>query len=313
MKKEVGFSLIGIAVFVLIVIAVAIVAIAALGQMTGILLFSKPCIAEVRVDDFISDSAGEESIFSPAPPPTSHDIINMLDEANSRDDIKAIVLYIDSPGGEVIASREIYESVRDSKKPVVAYFRNVAASGGYYAAAGADYIISEPETITGSIGVRVSTLSLAGLFNTLGINYTTIASGDKKDMGDIGRNLTEQEGMLLKEFIDEVFSNFRDDVYEGRKGHARFSRNGLNEVLDGRIISGRKAYSLGLVDELGNDERAYEKAAELANVSDNYEKCPLSKQKGIFQSFMESALSGLNINVNIGGIGSKERVIVSYT
>ncbi|MCX8205881.1 MAG: signal peptide peptidase SppA [Candidatus Micrarchaeota archaeon] len=306
------FSLLGIIAFVLILAAVGLVLLAIIGQASGIALLSKPCIAEVRIDDYITEYKEEASIFSAEPRPTSGQIISQIEEANRRPDVKAIVLYIDSPGGEVIASREIYEAAKKSDKPVVAYLRNVAASGAYYAAVGSDYIVSEPEAITGSIGVRATFVSLEGLFDKLGINYTVVASGDKKGMGDIDRQLTPEEREIVQAYVDEVFADFRQAVYESRKGNPRFTDERFGQALDARILSGRMAYSLGLVDEIGSRKAAFRKAADLAGVEE-YGECTLSGQGGLLEAFMESARGTVNVNINIAPQLPGRAASVSYT
>lgn len=304
MRMKPKVSLLSLIVMFLILFSVGIVVLAALGQFFGIPL-SKPCIAEVKIDHQIVDSADEGNIFSPQPPPTAKEIIELIDEANSREDVAAIVIYIDSPGGEVIPSREIYEHIRDSEKPTVAYLRSIATSGGYYVAAGSDYIVSEPETITGSIGARATFISMQSLFGKLGVNYTTVKSGKYKDIGDVGRNLTKEEQEIIQGLINEVFDEFKQSVYESRKGKPYFSDESFSKVLDARIISGREAYKLGLVDELGNEQAAYDKAAELAGISD-YKTCEMSPKKGILRSFIEDLAKPINLNVNINirdGVG----------
>lgn len=304
--------MLGMLVFLLIAVAVGAVLLTVIGQLAGISLLSKPCIAEVRIDDYITEYKEEPSIFSSRKRPTSEDIIKQIEEANRRPDVKAIVLYIDSPGGEVIASREIYEAAKASKKPVVAYLRNVAASGAYYAAVGSDYIVSEPEAVTGSIGVRATFISLEGLFEKLGINYTVVASGDKKAMGDIDRQLTPEEREIVQAYIDEVFSDFKAAVYESRKDNPRFTDERFSQALDARILSGRMAYSLGLVDELGSRKKAFRKAADLAGVKE-YSECTLPGQSGLLEAFMESVSGVVNVNVNIAPQLIDRKATISYT
>lgn len=258
-------------------------------------------IAEIRMDFVITDIREEPTLFGPAPNPTSNDIIRQIEVANRRDDIKAIVLYIDSPGGEVIASREVYEAVKKSEKPIVSYMRKTGASGAYYVASGTDYIISEPETLTGSIGVMMGGLiSFERLFDNLGIDYNSITSGDKKGMGDIGRNMTLEEKEILQEIIDQIFMDFKQAVYENRLGRARFNDENFNLVADGRIISGRTAYELGLVDELGNSKKAFEKAKELAGL-EKYEKIRIDETETskFFGKFAENIIKPINIGITV--------------
>ncbi len=310
MRINRNISLLSAFIVLILLFSVGMVLFAVAGQLFGVAL-SKPCIAEIKINHEIIDEADDQGIFSPEPPPTAKDIIGLIDEADERDDVAGIVVYVDSPGGEVIASREIYERIKSSKKPTVAYLRNIATSGGYYVAAGSDYIISEPETITGSIGVRATFVSMRSLFDKIGVNYTTVKSGKHKDIGDIGRNLTDEEYQMMQKFIDEVFDEFKSSVYESRKGHARFSDDSFNDVLDARIMSGREAYMRGLVDELGSEQEAYDKAAELAGISD-YSRCELSSRKGIFRSFIQELARPIGITVNVNLNLEESKIGMSY-
>jgi len=299
MAKKYGLIGLFVVLFVFIIIGITGLVIGA--EVFRVLTEEQNKIANIRIDFVISDISEEEGLFGPIPIPNSYDVIEQIKVANKREDIKAIVLHIDSPGGEVIASREIYEAVKDSEKPVVAYIRKTGASGAYYVAAGSDYIVSEPEALTGSIGVMMgSFMSFEKMFDNLGIDYTVITSGDKKNMGDIGKNMTTEERAILQEIIDQIFIDFKTAVYEGRKGRERFNLEGFNEVTDGRIISGRTAYEFGLVDELGNKQKAFEKARELAGL-ETYEIVEIdeSERERFFGKFAESIIKPIKIGITV--------------
>ncbi|HID98009.1 MAG TPA: signal peptide peptidase SppA [Thermodesulfobacteriaceae bacterium] len=179
-------------------------------------------------------------------------------------DVSAVVVRINSPGGAVGASQEIFQEIRrlDSRKPVVASFGSVAASGGYYASLGARRIVANPGTVTGSIGVIMKIPNIGPLLEKLGIRTTVIKSGALKDLGSVTREMTPEERDVVEGIMNDIQGQFVADVASSRK----ISEDKVIPVADGRIISGRQALDLGLVDELGNFSTAVERAASLAGV-----------------------------------------------
>ncbi len=180
--------------------------------------FSLPgggCVAVVKVDGVLATSGTSGGLFGGGTT-GSDDISELAKEADERSDVKAVLFEINSPGGSVVASREIYESIKNVKKPKVAYFREVAASGGYYVSMGTDYIVSNPDAITGSIGVISTNQELVGLFEKLGINETAITTGPHKDMGSPARVMTEEEKQIIKDSIYEMYDEFKGVVLESR-------------------------------------------------------------------------------------------------
>ncbi|MCB9556082.1 MAG: signal peptide peptidase SppA [Deltaproteobacteria bacterium] len=178
------------------------------------------------------------------------------------DEIKAIVVRIDSPGGAIGPSQEIYgELLRlRKKKPVVASMGTVAASGGYYIASGAEKIVANGGTITGSIGVISYATNLAELLALARIKTETFKTGRFKDTGSPLRPISEADRRYLKELLDELLAQFIDDVAKGRS----LARERVKQVADGRVFSGRTAKSLGLIDQLGNFNDALRLARDLA-------------------------------------------------
>ena len=193
------------------------------------------------------------------------DLREQLRLALEDDTVKAILLRIDSPGGEVLASDEIYRAVRDArkKKPVVCSMGSVAASGGFYAAMGSSWIVADNLTITGSIGVVLETLNYKGLFEKIGLKSVTIKSGKFKDMLNGGRDSTPEEIELVQSLIMESYDQFLKIVAAERKLDPEALRNG---IADGRILSGKQALSAKLVDQLGTFQDAVKKAEDLAKV-----------------------------------------------
>lgn len=194
----------------------------------------------------------------------SKQIIEQIKDFRDNDSVKSIVLRIDSPGGAVGPSQEIYREIRKSieVKKVIASLGSIAASGGYYIAAAADGIVSNPGTITGSIGVILGYTNFEALFEKIGLSPVVIKSGEYKDMASPVRKMTDTERKLLQEFSDNVHTQFIDDVAQGRN----IPSTQVREIADGRIFSGEKAKDLGLVDRLGNLEDAIEWAGRLGGI-----------------------------------------------
>jgi protease-4 len=196
----------------------------------------------------------------------SREVIEQLHRYRDLPSVKAVVLRVNSPGGAVAPSQEIFQEIlkfrRETGKRVVASLGSVAASGGYYIAAAADRIVANPGSITGSIGVIMQIPNLGGLLQKVGIKTTVIKSGDNKDLGSITRDLTDAERRILQEVMDDVHSQFIEAVAAGR----HMDRARVEPLADGRIFSGRQALGLGLVDELGDLPDAIERAGGLVGI-----------------------------------------------
>jgi len=194
----------------------------------------------------------------------SKPFVESLTQIRNTDDIKALVVRIDSPGGSVGASQEIYREllkVKD-KKPVVASMGSVGASGGYYLACGAKKIFANPGTITGSIGVIAQFVNYEKLAEWAKIDVETIKSGEFKDVGSPFREMTEAEREYIKDLMNNVHSQFKQAVSESRG----IDSEKVREIADGRVFTGEQAKALGLVDELGNFGDAVRTAADLAGI-----------------------------------------------
>lgn len=222
------------------------------------------CVAVVDIDMPLTVEGAPPSVFGGNGFPGSEELALTIESLNRRDDVGAVVFVFNSPGGSVVATREVYAAVKELDKPSVSYFREVAASGAYYIASGTDYIVSDPDAITGSIGVIATFTDMQGLLEKVGVNITAIKSGPHKDIGSPFRNMTSEENLLLQELINEVYLEFRGIVLENRKDKLDMAR--FDTVTDGRILSGRQAYKVGLVDQLGTKKDAVMKAAELGEI-----------------------------------------------
>lgn len=221
-------------------------------------------IAILRLTGPISD-AGDASGFGGPPNSISATRVKkILRSLADEDQVKAVVLRINSPGGAVVASDELYREIVElqKKKVVVVSFGDTAASGGYYIAAGANKIVANPSTITGSIGVIAQFPKLSGLYDKLGIEMRTIKSGEFKDIGSESRDLTDAERQILDQIIMTSYDQFVQAIVDGRK----MDEAKVRALADGRIYSGKQAKELGLVDELGGLETALQQAAELAKL-----------------------------------------------
>lgn len=194
----------------------------------------------------------------------SKNAIEEIKDYTKDSSIKAIVLRIDSPGGAVAPSQEIYEEVRKaaSKKPVVVSMGSVAASGGYYIASPATRIIANPGTLTGSIGVIMEIPNIEGLMNKVGIKTEVIKSGRHKDIASVFRGRSKEEREILQAVLDDVHEQFIMAVAEGRK----MIPDDVRKIADGRVFTGRQAMKIGLVDELGNIEDAIKAATKIAGI-----------------------------------------------
>jgi protease-4 len=191
-------------------------------------------------------------------------IIEQLIRFRRDKGIKAIILRIDSPGGGVGPSQEIYSETRRTTqaKKVIASLGSLTASGAYYIAAGADKIVANPGTLTGSIGVLMEFITIEELLKKIGIEMQVIKSGEFKDIGALNRKMTDREREMLMRLLEDIRNQFVTAVAQGRS----MPREKVFEIADGRIFSGREAKKIGLVDSLGNFRDAVDLAKKVANI-----------------------------------------------
>ncbi len=195
----------------------------------------------------------------------SERIVDEVNDYAEDSSVKAIVVRVDSPGGGVVASQEIYNALLNAKKEgkkVVVSMGSVAASGGYYIAAAADKIVANPGTLTGSIGVKMEYPNLEKLLEKIGVKEIVVKSGEYKDVGSPFRNISDQERKLLQNVIDDVQSQFVEAVAKGRN----MSLADVRAIADGRIFTGRQALELKLVDQMGDFADSIQLAADLAGI-----------------------------------------------
>ncbi|HHX42741.1 MAG TPA: signal peptide peptidase SppA [Chloroflexi bacterium] len=189
-------------------------------------------------------------------------VIADIEAAEADPTIRAIVLEVNSPGGGVTPSAQIYRALRQVTKPMVTSMGEVAASGGYYIACATSQIVTLPETLTGSIGVRWEFTNAEELLDTLGVEVEVIKSGPHKDQGGLYRGLTEEERAIYQSIVDEAYADFVAVVAEGRN----LPVERVRELADGRVYSGRQALELGLADVEGDMDTAIALAAAMAGI-----------------------------------------------
>lgn len=194
----------------------------------------------------------------------SRETIRQLRHFLKKDDIKAVVLRVDSPGGVVAPSQEIYEEVKKfaAKKKIVVSMGSLAASGGYYISAPATLIYANPGTITASIGVIIKLSNIESLMDKIGIKSTVIKTGKFKDSGSPVRELTAEDRAMFQSVIDSTHSQFIRAVASGRK----LPEDEVRRIADGRVLSGEQALAFKLVDRLGTLQDAIEEAGRLAGI-----------------------------------------------
>ncbi len=199
--------------------------------------------SSIGIDDsFLSGDVGSDSI------------INMLKSAEDNPNVEAIILSINSPGGTVIASKEVAEYILGMNKTVAAWIRDTGASGAYLIASACDYIVADPLSSVGSIGATMAYVSINGTLEKYGAVYNSLSSGALKDMGSSFKDLRDDERIIFFDIINDSFNYFIGFVSEKRN----LSEYSIGIVSDGRIVSGKKAFELGLIDGLGSREQIYE-------------------------------------------------------
>lgn len=232
-------------------------------------------VAIIRVEGVITSGRGPEWPFSDTGSAYSESIIERLHRAEGEGSVKAIVLRVNSPGGGVVASDEIYHALLEIEKPIVVSMSDTAASGGYYISCAADTIVANPTTLTGSIGVIATAPNLEELLDKIGIEMLVLKSGAMKDELSPYREPTEEEIQHWQAIVDEAYEQFVGIVAEGRE----LSLEEARELADGRVYTGQQAWELDLIDELGNLPEAIDLAAELGGIEGEphiieYERAP---------------------------------------
>lgn len=213
-------------------------------------------------------------------------------------DVKALVLDINSPGGTVASVQDIYNAIlyfKSKDKPVIALFRDIAASGGYYIATAADIIVAQPGTITGSIGVIMQGVNIAPLLERFGVSFKPIKSAKHKDIGSPYREMTEEEQQLLQDMINDTYAQFFNAV---KKARPNIPEEKLRIYADGRVWTGSQAKALGLIDEFGGMETAKKILEEKTGIKDIKIKNVGSNALSEFGFLLNSAQTKLDTKID---------------
>ncbi len=240
---------------------------------------------------------------------SSENVVEELNDYADDSSVKAIVIRIDSPGGGVVVSQEIYNAVRNAKKEgkkIIVSMGSVAASGGYYVAAAADKIVANPGTLTGSIGVKMEFANLEKLLEKIGVKGMVVKAGEFKDIGSPYRDMTAQEKKLLQDVIDDVHNQFIKAVAEGRN----LPEADVRAIADGRIFTGQQALALKLVDQMGDLADSIRLAGKLAGIKGK-PKVIEKKKKIPFLEYLKEESATWVANVIQNGIG-KSSVNLQY-
>jgi len=287
------YLMIGGIILLLIVILLIPITMAAVYLLMPDLSINNGNIAMISIDGPLQLDTGPTNPFG-TKELSVKDYIDALDRAEKDPNIKAILLKIDCPGGEVIASEKLARKVKEAskKKPVVAYIETIGASGGYMIIAPANYIVAEKHSLVGSIGVRMDILQYYGLMDKLGINATVIKAGKYKDIGSPYRPMTREERECLENMVNEIYMDFVRWVADNRN----MSINKTLEIADGKIYLGNDAKKVGLVDYVGSEEDAINITMKIANISNPkiVDYTP-SKSEGFF-----GLLSNMAYNLGYG-------------
>jgi len=224
-------------------------------------------IVVIPIRGIISDAPRRQ--FLSTWPSMVQEIVSQLRKAEDDPDVKAVLQKIDSPGGSVIASDLIYNEImafkQRKKAIVVAAMMGMAASGGYYIALPADFILAHPTTVTGSVGVLFLSPNVSGLMEKIGITVNVSKTGENKDMGSPFRQATAEEKQIIKDLIDQLGKRFSDRIAE----HRKLEPKSLKEILSARIYLADDALKLGMIDSIGYLDEAVSQAKKLANLPED--------------------------------------------
>lgn len=240
----------GYAIFVLLLLSMlGFIAVGILSLFVGVDIESlSGNVALIPIEGLIVGTEDSEFLFESIT--TSPDTVELIEKAGKNPNIKAIVLEINSPGGSAVASEEIANAVKKTNKTTVAWIREVGASGAYWIASSADYIVANRASITGSIGVIASYLEFPGLLERYNVTYRRLVSGKFKDIGSPYKEMTDEERAIFQQTLDEIRDYFVSEVAKSRN----LNKKDVDKIANGLFYLGAQAKELGLVDELGGKD-----------------------------------------------------------
>ncbi|MGD8997374.1 MAG: signal peptide peptidase SppA [Anaerolineae bacterium] len=257
-------------------------AMAALGRFAQQPMYQAPGIGDaVAVIELEGSISSGPQDYLPAGGITPDRVRALLDQAAANPSVKAVVVRVNSPGGSVVASDEIYHALLSFEKPVVISMGDVAASGGYYIACAGDHVVAHPDTLTGSIGVISQFLTYEGLLDKIGVDAVVIATGPRKGIGSPYRDMTEEEKAFWREILDQVYEEFVEVVAEARE----LPEKTVRELADGSVYTGQQALELGLVDAVGTRDDAINKAAGLGGIAGEPRVIEMRPQPSFLEAF----------------------------
>lgn len=233
---------------------------------------------------------------------SAEDIVRQLDTAQNDPDVQAVVLFIDSPGGEVVASDDLYQKITSVAltTPVVAYINRSGTSGAYMAAVASNHIIANPASLNGSIGVILQTYDAQELLNKAGVRLHTYTSGPLKNLLGIDHSPSSDESAIAQGIVDDSYQLFLDHVEKGRN----MDRAAVQKLADGRVYTAKQALDHKLIDAIGYREDAYAKAAELAGIT-NYALVSYQLPQSFLSRLGLEGLSKLDLLGSLKGIPSQ--------
>ncbi len=279
------------AIFIILTLLSFIIVSFVLSFLVGTNISNK--IAVIQIKGAIS-SGGNALPFESAGI-SSLSVLEKLDDADEDGSVKAIILEIDSPGGTVLASKEVADKIKEIEKPVVAWIRGTGASGAYWIASATDKIIADELSVIGSIGVTSSYLEFSGLLKEYDIAYQRLVTGEFKDIGSPYKELTEKEKDLLMKKINQIHDFFVREIAENRN----ISLAKVNKLATGEFFLGNEAVELGLVDEIGGKDEAVNVSKQLANITEA-DVVKYKESEGLFDYLLDA-----KIPYQVGqGIGS---------
>ncbi|MDR1331678.1 MAG: signal peptide peptidase SppA [Tannerella sp.] len=263
-------------------------------------------VAVIYAEGEIVESAGEPYLI--AQKNITESLSRKLRGLEENEEVKAVVLRVNSPGGSAYVSEQIWRQVDklNKKKPVVVSMGSVAASGGYYISCAARKIVAEPNTLTGSIGIFGIFPNISGLFGKLDLTTDVVKTNRYADLGDASRPMTNDERALIQAYVERGYDLFLSRCAEGRG----MSRDAIDAIAQGRVWTGEQGLELGLVDELGGIDRAIELAVELANIY-NYTLINVPVSKNSIKDMLQKQLGAAKISMVKEVIGSEEYEIAS--